>query len=97
MLTASPSQRIDKLRETSTTLKVLRRIARIHLISLGTEKVNLQLAVQADELVDRLTRFLVNHNRDLNREYVYHHHPLPHYCNITITLTTVISPSPSLL
>ena len=50
MLTASPSQRIDKLRETSTTLKVLRRIARIHLISLGTEKVNLQLAVQADEL-----------------------------------------------
>ena len=46
------------------------------MISLGTEQVNLQLAVQADELADRLTRYLVNHNRDLNREYVTTTHTL---------------------
>ncbi len=63
-----PYQRIDQLRAKSGELSMLRLTAYLNFLSIDCREVNLLLEQRISDLADRLAHFLVDRNRDLNRE-----------------------------
>lgn len=64
----SSPQRVRRLRSQAGGLSVLRQTAYLNLLILDCRAVNQLLAARANELADRLIAFLVDQNRDLNKE-----------------------------
>ena len=65
---SSPSQWINRLRTQSEDLSVLRHTAYLNLVCVRCGEVNQLLAERASDLADRLVTFLIDRNRDLNKE-----------------------------
>lgn len=61
-------QKIVQLRERGDQLCVLRTTAALNLVSLDCSDVNEILIKRAYSLADRVVTFLINDNRELNRE-----------------------------
>ena len=61
-------QKIVQLRERGDQLCVLRTTAALNLVSLDCREVNEILIKRANSLADRVVTFLLNENRELNRE-----------------------------
>ena len=61
-------KRISKLRTQAGELSVLRRTVCLNFIALDCTEVNLLLARRVLELADRIVAFLVNSNKETNRE-----------------------------
>ena len=61
-------QKIVQLRERGDQLCVLRTTAALNLVSLDCREVNEILTKRAYSLADRVVTFLLNENRELNRE-----------------------------
>lgn len=74
--TSSSLQWITKFRRQAGELSLLRRTAYLNFISLQCSEVNTLLYQRALELADRLVSFLMDRNREFNRELVYNLHDL---------------------
>lgn len=61
-------QWISKYRKQAGDLSVLRRTSYLNFISLDCADVNILLTQRALELADRLVVFLIDRNREFNRE-----------------------------
>ena len=61
-------QLITKFRKQAGDVSVLRRTAYLNFISLNCADVNILLVQRALELADRLVMFLVDRNREFNKE-----------------------------
>ena len=61
-------QWIDRLRGQSGKLSLLRHTAYLNFVCLRCGEVNQLLATRASDLADRLVTFLVDRNRDINKE-----------------------------
>lgn len=65
---AAFGKRVRRLRSQAGGLSVLRQTAYLNLLILDCRAVNQLLAARANELADRLIAFLVDQNRDLNKD-----------------------------
>ena len=61
-------QWITKFRKQAGELSILRRTAYLNFISLHCGDVNTLLYQRATELADRLVSFLIDRNREFNKE-----------------------------
>ena len=61
-------QNIDQLQGQSRALLVQRRTVHLNLLSLDCSEVNLLLAQRASDLTERMVAFLIDRNREMNRE-----------------------------
>lgn len=59
-----------KLRSQASELDVLRRRAHLNFIAIDSEEVNVALSNRIMELADRLVLYLIDRNREFNKESV---------------------------
>ena len=67
-LSYASCQRIDRLQSHIDELEVLRQTVYLNFLCLDCRDVNLLLARRASELKERLITFLIDRNRELNKE-----------------------------